>query len=99
MVRAEQGVEAPTLLSFADPIPASAATPTLARLYLAQGHPLAALKIVEALRSRGESTEALEQALESEGDRRRQVLETLLGRVRVNRRPAGARRNGNGQGR
>lgn len=64
------------------------ATPTLARLYLAQGHHEEARRLALRLKLQGDGDASLDDALEQEDRRRQAVLQALLGRVRANKRQA-----------
>lgn len=66
------------------------ATPTLARLYLAQGHVDAARAMLSELKARGEpGLEALEAAIAAAPDPVEALLQGLLVQIRERRRPAG----------
>lgn len=79
------------------------ATPTLARLYLAQGHHDEARRMASTLAKRGEGDPALDAAIARASDqddsRRQAVLRALLLRVRTNRRLTPPADEGGGSGR
>lgn len=63
------------------------ATPTLARLYLQQGHVDAARRMVAEMKARGEAgLEGLEEALAETGDPTETLLRSLLERIQERRR-------------
>lgn len=73
------------------------ATPTLARLYLAQGHHEEARRLALRMKLQGQGDSSLDEALEQEDRRRQAVLQALLGRVQANRRQTRPQVAGGGQ--
>jgi hypothetical protein len=71
-------------LSTKKPLPF--ATPTLARLYLAQGHLDEAQAILESARRDGLSAPEVDEALRAGQDVRAELLRSLLERVQERRR-------------